>query len=258
MCRAVRDLEPAHDLPRDPRPDRPSDAVDRLIAEHGCEAVTEAMRPLLSDERIERIERVLDARLSGLTAVIENLHDPHNGAAALRSLEAVGLTDLHVIENIDEFKFSPAVTIGCEKWMNVVRYRDFSACENTLRGRGFRLYATYPEADDDLDSIPVDRPVAIVFGNEHAGLTASTMAACDGRVAIPMHGFSQSLNLSVSVALAMHRLAARRRRALGRLGDLDDQKRARLRARWYALGVRGADAILTRYVSEKTRNLCKG
>jgi tRNA (guanosine-2'-O-)-methyltransferase len=72
-------------------------------------------------------------------------------------------------------------------------------------------------------------------------------------MAIPMYGFTQSFNLSVSMALTLYRLAARRRQVLGRLGDLDDRKRAFLRARWYALGIRGLDAILARHVSKGTR-----
>ena len=80
-----------------------------------------ALAELVSDERQARIERVLDARLDGLTVVLENLHDPHNGAAALRSVEAVGLSTVHVVEGTERFRFSSAVTIGCEKWVTTRR-----------------------------------------------------------------------------------------------------------------------------------------
>lgn len=224
-------------------------SADRLIHRHGPDAVTQALQPLLTEERKQRIESVLDCRLAGLTIAIENLHDPHNGAAAIRSLEGIGLSALHVAETVEPFRFSAAVTIGAEKWIDVVRHRTFPICAEALRDAGFTLYATVPDADDDLESVDVSAPVAVVFGNEHAGLSADALASCQRRVAIPMHGFSQSFNLSVSVAVAMHRLAARRRQVLGRNGDLADAKRAFLRARWYALGMRGADAIVARYVS---------
>ena len=221
-----------------------------MVDRYGPDVVTRALRPLLTDERIERIESILDARLSKLVAVIENLHDPHNGAAAIRSLEGIGLNALHVAETVEHFRFSSAIAIGAEKWIDVVRHRGFPACAETLRDSGYTLYATAPDAEHDLESIDVSIPSAVVFGNEHAGLSDEAIALCDRRVAIPMHGFSQSFNLSVSIAVAMHRLAARRRQALGQSGDLDQAKRAFLRARWYALGMRGVDAIVSRYVSE--------
>jgi tRNA (guanosine-2'-O-)-methyltransferase len=220
--------------------------------------VTAAMRPLLSQERITRIEAVLDARLSGLTVALENLHDPHNGAAAIRSMEAFGLTTLHVAEPVEPFQFSPQVTIGCEKWIDVVRYPSFAACAGALKEAGFLLYAARPGGDRDPGSLDVSRPAAVVFGNERDGLTPEAVDLCDHRVAIPMHGFTQSFNLSVSVALTVHRLAERRRRLLGRAGDLGAGKRDLLRARWYAQGVRGAEAIVARHVSMQPHIVWEG
>lgn len=233
-----------------------SHPVDTLIEQYGVETVTAAMRPLLSEERMARIETVLDARLDGVTVGIENLHDPHNGAAAIRSLEAVGLSTLHVVEGVETFRFSPAITIGCEKWLDICRYRHMEDAARALRDAGYLLYAACPGGQSGLEEVAVERPVCVFFGNEHAGLTDDAVDLCDHRLTIPMHGFTQSFNLSVSVAVTMHRLAARRRAALGRSGDLDGQKRAFLRARWYAHGVRGARAILARHVSESTRSTC--
>ncbi len=229
------------------------DTVDLLIERHGADAVTRAVLPMLTDDRIARIDTVLNARLSGLTVVIENLHDPHNGAAAIRSIEAVGITKLHVVETVERFRAASAVTIGAEKWIDVARHNTFEMCAAQLQEAGFTLYAACPEAALDIESIDVTRPSAIVFGNEHAGLTNDAIQRCDHKITIPMHGFTQSFNLSVSVAVTMHRLAARRRASLATNGDLDEGKRAFLRARWYALGVRGIDAIVARYVSEQTR-----
>lgn len=230
-----------------------NDAVDRLIERYGVTAVTEAVRPMLTDERIQRVESVLDARLDGLAVVIENLHDPHNGAAAIRSIEAVGLTTLHVVETVEHFRASSAISIGAEKWIDVVRHKRISDCAEHLRSAGFTIYAACPGSEYDIESVDISRPCAIVFGNEHAGLTDAAIACCDRQITIPMHGFTQSFNLSVSVAVTMHRLAVRRRATLASTGDLDDRKRAFLRARWYALGVRGLDAIVARHVSSQTR-----
>jgi tRNA (guanosine-2'-O-)-methyltransferase len=211
------------------------------------------MRPLLSDERIARFEQVLDARLCSLTVALENLHDPHNGAAAIRSIEAFGLSALHVVESVEPFRFSSSVTIGCERWVDVHRYPTFTGCADHMHADGYALYAAVPGAGESIDTIAVDRPCAIVFGNEHEGLTEAAIAACDRTVSIPMFGFTESFNLSVSVAVSIQRLAARRREVLGTDGDLEGQERARLRARWYAQRVRGAHEIVARYVSNQTQ-----
>ncbi|RMH42544.1 MAG: TrmH family RNA methyltransferase [Deltaproteobacteria bacterium] len=229
------------------------DAVDSLIDRFGPAAVTAALRPHLSDDRAARIERVLAARLSSVTAVLENLHDPHNGAAAIRSCEALGLDALHVVEAAEPFRFAKKVTIGCHKWMAVHRYPELAPCAEALRARGFRLYAAVPGAAQTLDDIDASEPVALVFGNELEGLRPATVAACDAAFSIPMVGFSQSFNLSVSVALCAYAVAGRRRAALGAPGDLTERERARRRARWYALSVRGAPAIVARHVANRTR-----
>lgn len=223
--------------------------IDQLIRQYGPDRIVEVLRPYLTEDRVQRIEQVLASRLSGLTVAIENLHDPHNGAAVVRSLEAVGLTTLHVAEPVEQFQFSPAVTIGAEKWMRILRHQGFSACASLLHGAGFRMYAAVPGAPEDIDAVDVSKPAVLVFGNEHEGLSQRAVDACDAQVGIPMFGFTQSLNLSVSVAVSMFRLAERRRTLLGRPGDLDDQERAVLRARWYSLSVRGVGAILERAVS---------
>jgi tRNA (guanosine-2'-O-)-methyltransferase len=228
-------------------------AIDRLLARHRPDDIVAAVRPLLSERRIERIERVLDARLGSVTAVLENLHDPHNGAAVIRSVEALGVQRLHVVETVEKFPFSPAITIGCEKWIEIRRHRRLADALDALREVGFAVFAAAPDAELTVETVPVDRPLAIIFGNEHAGLTDDALRHSDARVRIPMHGFTQSFNLSVSVAVTLGRVTARRRAHIERAGDLDGRERAHLRARWYADGVRGVEGILERYVSEQTR-----
>jgi tRNA (guanosine-2'-O-)-methyltransferase len=224
--------------------------VDDLIAELGPDAVVAALDPLLTDERKRRIDAVLDARLEGITIVLENLYDPHNGAAAIRSAEAFGLADVHAIEATTPFDVSASVTIGAHQWLDLHRWRRPADCVAALRGQGVRLCATLPGATATLADVDVRDRWAIAFGNEHEGLSPELRAACDTAVAIPTVGFSQSLNLSVSVALVVSELAARRRAALGAPGDLPAERRARLRAKWYAQGIRGARQVVLRHVSK--------
>src|SRR5215472_13836715 len=110
--------------------------------------------PLLFDDRRARIDEAAASRLGGLRVLIENLHDPHNGAAVLRSAEAFGVQRIDVVESAEKFRFSPDVTQGCEKWLDVVRHPTLAGALAAQRADGFALYATVPGAAatiDDLD-----------------------------------------------------------------------------------------------------------
>ena len=223
-----------------------TDAITRIIERHGPDAVCAALAPMLTAERIARIDEVIAARLTSVVPVVEDTYDPRNAAATIRTTEAIGLGELNVIELAERFSASGGVTRGAHKWIDLHRWRSAEAAIAALRERGFRVYATLPGAPHTIDDVDVTTPIAVAFGNEHDGLTRSAIDACDGALGVPMYGFTESFNLSVTVALAMTRIAARRRAAIGSLGDLDDPGRRRLRARWFALKIRGAVGILER------------
>jgi tRNA (guanosine-2'-O-)-methyltransferase len=209
-------------------------------------AVCARLGPLLLDERRARIDGAAAARLGGLRVVIENLHDPHNGAAVLRSAEAFGIQRVDVIESVEPFRFSSVVTQGCEKWLDVVRHPTLVAAIAATHADGFALYAAVPDAAATVEDLDFLRPAAVMIGNEHAGLTAEAIAGADFVFGIPMRGMTRSLNLSVATALIAERAAQLRRRAIGRPGDLDDAAVLALRARFYAASVRGAEVVLAR------------
>ena len=211
----------------------------------------EALGPLLLAERRERIDAVIDARLGGLRVAIENLHDPHNGAAVLRSAEAFGVQRVDVTESVKPFRFSGTVTQGCEKWLDIVRHPTHEQAVAALRADGFAIYGAVPGARLTIDDLDFTRRAAILVGNEQVGLSAAAMASADACFGIPMAGMTRSLNLSVAAALITERAAHRRRQALGGGGDLDDATRLRLRARFYAASVRGAEAVLARYLDRR-------
>ncbi len=220
------------------------DEIDRLIERFGPDAVTRVLEPMLTPARIARIEQVLDARLASVVTVVEDTYDPHNAAATIRTTEALGLQELHVIEA--RFAATKGVTKGSHTWIDLRRWPTAVEAATALRARGFRVLATLPDAPSSIDDVDVATPLAIAFGNEHAGLSAELIAACDGAIRVPMYGFSESFNLSVTVALAMSQIANRRRAHLGRTGDLSVDQRRNLRARWIALKVRAAVGIVER------------
>jgi len=214
------------------------------------ELVVRAVTPLLSDERRRRLERVLRQRLFSVTVVLENLFDPQNGAAALRTCEAMGLTDVHVVEEREVFSASPRVCKCADKWMNVHHHPTAAGCLDTLTAWGFSCFAALPPelggATGSGDWPAADRPVALVFGNEHYGLSDAAVERCEGRFAIPMQGFMESLNLSVSVAITLAEMTRRRREHLGSPGDLPDHALRQLRAGYYGRSVRHAAEVVLR------------
>ena len=223
-----------------------SDAIEQLIDKHGPEAICRVLEPMLTPERIARIDGVLGARLTSVATAVEDTYDPHNAAATIRTTEALGLQDLHVIEAHLRFSATKGVTRGAHRWIDLHRWPAAEVAIGHLRSTGFRVYATAPDAKVSVEDVDVSGPLAILFGNEHEGLSASAIAACDASITVPMFGFTESYNLSVTVGLAMSRLAARRRAYIGRPGDLDPVRHARLRARWFALRIRGVVGILER------------
>jgi tRNA (guanosine-2'-O-)-methyltransferase len=215
--------------------------------------VVEALAPGIGDARRARLDQVASSRLAGVAVVLEDLHDPHNGGAALRSCEAMGLHQVHVVANQERFRTSPKITQGCDKWLEVVEHRDTMSCLDGLRQRGFRLYAAVPGARLTLEELPPLPPAAFLIGNEHAGLSKAARAQCDVEFTIPLYGFSESVNLSVATALIVYTHCTRRRQALQRPGDLSDDEVTELRARYYARDVRSAPAQVRRFIDAAPR-----
>ncbi len=190
-----------------------------------------------STQREARIDQVLARRQPDLTVVLEDVHDPHNAAAVLRSCDATGVLEIHAIhehEPVPKKRLSRATSSSAAKWVPVIRHDDIAGCYAFLRDRGLQIVAT-ALTDESVDLYDVDftRPTAVVMGNEHRGLTAGAIAAADVTVRIPMSGMVESLNISVATAVTLFE-AFRQRRVAGFYDEsrLDPERRAGLRTEW--------------------------
>lgn len=211
------------------------DAADRVV---------EALRPYVSPDRQARLEDALATRTQAVGVVLEDIHSEHNAAAVLRSADAFGILEAHIVPRTLGFRVSRKVSLGAHKWLDVRRYPDAEGAFVALRARGFEIWASAVRGDAvPLGEIPIDRPTALVFGNEHEGLSAGASAGADGRFHVPMAGFVESLNISVAAAITMFDVARRRREA-GCWPRLPDAHVRRLRAAWYVLSVRAAPLML--------------
>ena len=213
------------------------------IAALGAEEVAARLAVGLTPGRRARIEAVLRARVGSLQVAIEATQDPHNAAAVIRTVEALGGGCVHVIAA--GALLPRRITRGSLCWADTQEHADWDSFAAVVPV-GMRVAGACVDVGTvELAQVPVDLPLCLVFGSEQAGLSARARAGCGLLFRIPMVGMTESLNLSVAAGIALHALLERRRAALGAAGDLSVQEMAERRARWYAKAV---DPRLARHV----------
>lgn len=195
---------------------------------------------LVLPPRKQRIDEVLRHRTRSLAVVLDRLEDSFNMAAVLRTSEALGVQDVHVIKNPDVgFKPNQRVTQGCDKWLDVHRHDSAAQARAALKAAGYRIAvsAVTPDAVSlfDLDFTP---KTALVFGNERFGVSADVLAMADTVFWLPMHGFTRSLNISAAVSASLTRAVSWRKERLGVEGDLAPEELEALRARFLKLSLK--------------------
>ncbi len=191
-------------------------------------------------ERKERIDRAVANRTRSLTVVMEAFCDPQNVNAVLRTCDAFGVQEVHVVEGpMKPYDRNRKISQNADKWLDVARWRSTSECLRALKARGFALYATHlgPGARHPAE-LSFAGKVALVFGNESRGVSEEALALADACYAIPMRGFVQSLNVSVAAAVSLAHAVERRERERGRHGDLEEREAEALRERFYVLAVK--------------------
>jgi tRNA (guanosine-2'-O-)-methyltransferase len=181
-------------------------AIDRrTLTTDGSEKTSKWPR---TSRRQERVRGVLERRQPDLTLILENVHDPHNVSAILRSCDAVGVLQVHAVYSVETpppGMFARQTSASAAKWVDVVRHGSMSACVTELRGAGFQVLATaLGKESRPLHSWDLTRSVALIVGNEMRGVSDEALAQADGLVEIPMVGMVQSLNVSVASAVCLY------------------------------------------------------
>ncbi len=212
-------------------------AVVRAETERAAQVI-EVLEPMVGERRRARLLEVIGQRLSSVAVVFDAPHDPHNGAAMIRSCEAFGVQYMHVVERKEHFLAAGSVSRSAQQWIDVVCHRDVQGALTAAEAAGLELVGAHPSGEllpQDLALLP---RVAIVMGNERDGITEELTRACTRHVRVPMRGFVESLNVSVTAAILLSAAT------MGRAGDLDDAARLRLYARGLYLSVPRAREIL--------------
>ena len=210
--------------------------------ERPADVVIEALSPVVTSERLRRIDEVVQNRTDELVLVLDCIADPHNSSAVLRSADAFGVQTVHVIVGEHGFRASRGVSKGTHRWLDVVRYRSAEACVRRLKDDGYAVYVAAMGADiapEDLHDAPRG---AVGFGNEHSGVSPEMRSLADGTFAIPMRGFVESLNISVAAAITIQTLARDGRPHLGA------ERQQELRARFLMNSVKKADQVIDKFL----------
>ncbi len=208
----------------------------------------------ITENKLSRFEEVLQERTRHITIVLEDIYQPHNASATIRSCDLFGIQDLHVIENKNRYTINPDVTLGSSKWVNLHRYNrpdenNSPRCLQDLKDKGYLLIATTPYTDKMLPDLPVDQPMALLFGTEETGLTDEALEMSDDRVRIPMYGFTESFNISVSVALSLYDTVTRLKRS-GLNWALPESVKQEIRLQWMRKVIRKHAMLEAQYYKE--------
>lgn len=180
--------------------------------------------------RVKLCLDLLDRRLDGIAVIGEAIHRRHNVSAVLRSAEAFGIHEAHLVAN--DFRPSVGAAKGAERWLDIHFHATTLECFAALRERGHQIWIGDLSEDAVPPSeVPVEEPIALLFGSEMSGVSPAARAAADGVVQVPMHGVTQSLNVSVAAALTLHAVCEKRRRVPGAVG-IDGERRERFLRRF--------------------------
>ena len=215
----------------------------------------ERLTAFITDNKQQLFDRLAPLRTRHITCVLEDIYQPHNASAVVRTCDLLGIQDLHIIENRNKYTVNPDVTLGSSKWTDMHRYRgkgdNTMLCVAELKRRGYAIVVTTPHADDVTpNTIPLDRPLAFCFGTELTGASEALLQHADLRMRIPMYGFTESYNISVSAAITLYTVMERLRNSEVRW-QLDDESLAALKLEWARKVVHSADHLEKRIRAEE-------
>lgn len=213
------------------------------------------LKTFMTEGRAELFDKVLDQRTRYVAVLLENIFQPHNASAVLRSCDCFGIQDVHVTEEGAQYEVNKGVSLGASQWLTLHRHGDAEGsllkCLDQLRNNGYAIVATTPGDESmSISEIPLDKPVAIAFGTELSGLSEQAIENSDYTAHIPMYGFTESFNISVAAAISLKVLSERIREEKVNW-QLSEEERLALKVEWAKNTIKSSDLIVERYLSER-------
>ena len=201
----------------------------------------------ISEERKKRFVDVLSNRTKFLTVAIEDVYQLHNTSAVIRSCDAFGVQDAHVVERRFGKRLDKNIAMGAEQWVDVYRYKTTNDCIASLKEDGYQIIATTPHNDSNfIQDFRVHTKTALFFGTEREGLSDEVLEQANGFLKIPMVGFSESLNISVSAAIILQQLCNQLRKS-NLAWQLSEVEILEKRLDWTKKSIKDIEGIIGRY-----------
>jgi len=211
---------------------------------------------IITPERFSLINKNIKNRTRYMTVILEDIYQPHNASAVLRSCDCFGVQDIHIIENKNEYNVNPDVTRGSTKWLDLHKYNTSEnntlSTINELKNKGYRIIATSPHSKDiDLENFDVTKgKFALMFGSEGPGLSKIALENADEFMKIPMYGFTESFNISVSAAIILHHLSLKLRE-LGINYKLNKDEKDDIILEWLKRSIKKSEMIVNEFILQK-------
>ncbi|SHI96146.1 TrmH family RNA methyltransferase [Pseudozobellia thermophila] len=200
----------------------------------------------ITEERKLRFSEILQERTKFLTVAMEDVYQMHNTSAVIRSCDVFGIQEAHVIENRFGKRLDKNIAMGAQQWVDVHRYGTTSQCIDSLKAKGYRVVATSPHNDSCyLEDFKIQGKTAFLFGTEKEGLSEEALQKSDGFLKIPMLGFTESLNISVSAAIILQHLTTELRKTPFDW-RLTEGEKLEKRLDWTKKSIKSIDKILAR------------
>ena len=212
----------------------------------------------ITEKRLSVLHQTLNLRTRYITVVLEDVYQPQNASAVLRTCECFGIQDVHVIERKNKFTANPQIVMGSAKWLTITKYPSGKNSTldafNTLRQKGYRIVATSPHANDcSISNFDLSKgKAALIFGTELRGLSNEAMNSADEFIYIPTVGFTESLNLSVSAAVCVHTLTQRLKNE-GVNHSLSEDEKEEIILQWLRLSIKSSQSIIKRFFQSKNQ-----
>jgi tRNA (guanosine-2'-O-)-methyltransferase len=217
----------------------------------------EFLSTYISENKKQLFDKIIEYRTRHITVVLEDIYQPHNASAVLRSSDCFGIQDVHIIENRNTYEVNPDVALGSSKWLTLIKHNRLNNntldAFETLRKQGYRIVATTPHNNDhSLDDLEINSKTALVFGNELEGLSDIALKNADDFVKIPMYGFTESFNISVSAAIIFHHLTEKLRKS-GINWKLSDDEILDIKLNWVRSVIKRNEIFEKEFFSREMR-----
>ncbi|WP_347372777.1 RNA methyltransferase [Aequorivita sp. Q41] len=217
-------------------------------------ALLQYLQTYLTERRKNLFQKVLLDRTRHFTVVTEDVYQLHNTSAVMRTCDVFGIQDLHVVEEKVSKRIDKEIAMGAQKWVDFKRYSSIKDCISNLKNSGYQIIATTPHTNSTmLHDFDVTKKSAFFFGKETDGLSDTVMNAADGFLKIPMYGFTESLNISVSAAIILQSVVSRMKQT-NIDWQLSETEKFEIEMQWLQKTIKASGEIIERYIAEKTAN----